>query len=65
MFYRAIQQFKYLFSLEDIKGVGCMDVVEALVPCLKMKPKYSCQFSISKKYFILQNINQSKNIYCI
>jgi hypothetical protein len=24
-----------------------------------------CQFSISKKYFILQNINQSKNIYYI
>jgi hypothetical protein len=30
-----------------------------------MQPKYFCQFLISKKYFILQNINQSKNIYCI
>jgi hypothetical protein len=36
-----------------------------LLPCLKMKPKYFCQLSISKKYFILQNINQSKDIYCI
>jgi hypothetical protein len=39
-----------------------MNVVEALLPCLKMKPKYFCQFSISKKYFILQNINQFKDI---
>jgi hypothetical protein len=29
----------------------------------KMQPKYFYQFSISKKYFILQNVNQSKNLY--
>jgi hypothetical protein len=46
------------------RGVGYKDVVEAVLPC-QMQPKYFCQFSISKKYFILQNINQSKNIYYI
>jgi hypothetical protein len=47
------------------RGVGYMDVVEALLPCfpIEMQPKCLCQFSISKKYFILKNINQSKNIY--
>jgi hypothetical protein len=47
----------YFVTLDRVRsrGIGCMDVVEALLPCLKMKPKY----------FILQNINQSKNIYCI
>jgi hypothetical protein len=34
-----------------------MDVLEALLPCfrIEMQPKYFCQFSISKKQFILQN----------
>jgi hypothetical protein len=31
---------------------------------IKMQPQYFCHFSISKKYFKLQNINQS-NIYYI
>jgi hypothetical protein len=43
------------------------------VPCMwwkhcfpiEMQPKYFCHFSISKKYFILQNMNHSKNIYYI
>jgi hypothetical protein len=46
------------------RGVGYMDVVEALLP-IEMQQKYFCQFLILKKYFIHQNINQSKNIYYI
>jgi hypothetical protein len=41
---------------------GCGGSIASL---LKNETKYFCQFSISKKYFILQNMNQSKNIYCI
>jgi hypothetical protein len=46
------------------RGVGYMDVVEALLP-YRNASKYFCHFSISEKYFMLQNINQSKNIYYI
>jgi hypothetical protein len=44
------EELHNLYSLPNIisRGVGCMDVVEALLPCLKMKPKYFCLFSISK-----------------
>jgi hypothetical protein len=41
---------------------GCGGSIASL---LKNETKYFCQFSISKKYFILQNMNQSKNIYFI
>jgi hypothetical protein len=44
------------FSDSD-RGIGCMDVVEALLPCLKMKPKYFCQFSISLRTYIAYNEN--------
>jgi hypothetical protein len=44
-----------------------MDVVEALLPCflIEMQPKYFRQFSILKKYFIPQNINQSMSVILI
>jgi hypothetical protein len=45
------------------KGVGYMDVVEALLPYGNDNQSISASFRSRKKYFMLQNITQSKNIY--
>jgi hypothetical protein len=49
------------FALIFFSGVGYKDVVETLLSN-RNATKMFLPFS-TKKYFILQNINQSKNIY--
>jgi hypothetical protein len=46
-------------------GVGYMDVMEALLFYRNATKIFLPIFDFKKKYFIPQNINQSKNIYYI
>jgi hypothetical protein len=47
----------------DSRGVGYMDVAYALLPYRNATKIFVAIFDLEKKYFILQNINQSKNIH--